>query len=366
MKWLVLAIFILAQQPAKAPEGKRIAERDGAESAAHTKSTESNQTQSAQPTPTRAQGPVGEESQRSATTATNHAQTSSQQTPDVDRSTQQKLTWFTGVLAAVGVLQLVVMFLTWLVYRRQAGIMAHQAGEMTQQRVAMTGQLKAMEGQLKQMESAGSQTKALISRASDQASALRRSADALQLNARAAKVTALATQKAANAAKKSAEASLNSIDIIKSKERARIRIVVEPWMPFIGVPVVEYTIHLDGSTTAYIVNAAAMAYTDNTENLFIGITIPGGVMLPTSPTLQQSAPVWPDASFSQANIDEIGEGRSTVRFRGYIRYKDVFGDLHVTNFAYKWRVGWLTGPHVSGKPLMGVWEPEQDGETEAY
>jgi flagellar biogenesis protein FliO len=50
-------------------------------------------------------------------------------TSDEELGIQQKLTWFTGVLAGVGVLQLVVMFLTWLVYRRQAHEMRRQRHE---------------------------------------------------------------------------------------------------------------------------------------------------------------------------------------------------------------------------------------------
>src|SRR5712692_1130147 len=80
----------------------------------------------AQSPPVPTQSPVRSESQRSGTTTGTHTQTSSKGTSDEDRSTQRKLTWFTGVLAGVGVLQLLVMFLTWLVYRRQAHEMRRQ------------------------------------------------------------------------------------------------------------------------------------------------------------------------------------------------------------------------------------------------
>jgi hypothetical protein len=266
--------------------------------------------------------------------------------------------FFTGVLIVVGSFGVRAAYMTLKAIERQADLIGRQV-------TLMTGQLEAMKGQLAQMESAGKQTKALIDRASDQASALRRSADALRDNARAGKVTAVAMQRAANAAKKSADAALKNIDIIKSKERARIRVVVEPWMPIVGVHGVEYTIHLDGPTPAYIVSASAMAYTDNSENPFIGIAIPGAVVLPTSPTLKQISLIWPDVNFSQPHIDAIGEGRSIVRFRGHIRYKDIFGDQHITPFGYRWNPSWLYGPYVSGEPLLGIWEQEQDSDTEA-
>jgi hypothetical protein len=89
-----------------------------------------------------------------------------------------KIEIFTGVLAAVGVLQLVVMFLTWLVYRRQAGI-------MDQQRETMQSQWTTMRGQLGQMELSSNQTDQLIQHAEKSAEAAKASADAALLSAQA-------------------------------------------------------------------------------------------------------------------------------------------------------------------------------------
>src|SRR5439155_20605694 len=166
MKWLfLLAVFILSQHPAEAPKDKRTTEANRAKSTAHAKNAESNQIPSAQPTPAPAQAPVATESQRSAATANDHTRTSTQQTSDEGRSTQRKLTWFTGVLAAVGVLQLVVMFLTWLIYRRQAREMRRQRHEMVRQRTELSGQRAAMENKLEAMKGQliekGEQTKVL-------------------------------------------------------------------------------------------------------------------------------------------------------------------------------------------------------------
>jgi hypothetical protein len=162
MKWLIIAIVIVAQQPSKPPEDKRATEANRAESTAHTKNAESKQTQAAQPLPPPTPLPVVTESQRSTATANDHTQTTSQQTADEDRTAQRKLTWFTGILAAVGVSQLVVMFLTWLIYRRQAHEMRRQRHEMRRQRHVMLDQWKAMRGQLGQMEGAGKQTNDVI------------------------------------------------------------------------------------------------------------------------------------------------------------------------------------------------------------
>jgi hypothetical protein len=117
MKWLVLAVLIFTQQPAKAPKSSRAAEPNIANNASQTQKTSGNQQQLAQPAPV---------SHSDTTAVSDQTATGSQKAPDEDRATQRKLIWFTGVLAGVGVLQLLVMFLTWLVYRRQAAIMTRQ------------------------------------------------------------------------------------------------------------------------------------------------------------------------------------------------------------------------------------------------
>jgi hypothetical protein len=163
MQWLVIiAILVLTQQPAKVPQGDGTAESDSAQSAAHAKRTASNPTPSAQSAPVPTQAPA------STATTNDRAGTSSQHTPDEARATQRKLTWFTGVLAVVGVLQLAVMFVTWLVYKRQAREMRRSRHEMRRQRHVMFDQYKAMRGQMAQMEEAARQTEELIKQASTQ------------------------------------------------------------------------------------------------------------------------------------------------------------------------------------------------------
>ena len=147
MKWLLIAIIIFAQQPAQAAQRKRDTEVNSTESTRNTKATKNDQTQAAQPTPAAPQTPVIPESPRNATPTNDHPQQGNKQASDEGSSTQRKVTWFTGVLAAVGVLQLVVMFLTWAIYRCQANEMRRQRHEMRRQRHVMLDQWKAMQGQ---------------------------------------------------------------------------------------------------------------------------------------------------------------------------------------------------------------------------
>lgn len=198
MKWLLIAVLVLAQQPAEAPKDKGATEATRAESATRTLGPETNQVRSAQPTPTPAQASVEVENQGNAAAANGHTETSNRQTYDEDRVTQRKLTWFTGALAALGFLQLVVMFLTWLVYRRQAGI-------MEQQRATMQSQWATMQGQLAQMEASGEQTNKLVAHSGNQAEALAQAAEIAITQTRATINLVEAAQKSAEAAKISAD-----------------------------------------------------------------------------------------------------------------------------------------------------------------
>ncbi|MBZ5616524.1 MAG: transposase [Acidobacteriia bacterium] len=73
MRWLLLAIIFLAQQPTEAPEGKGTAKSNNAQSTAHTESTKSKQTPSTQSAPIPTQAPIATESQRSGATAKDHS-----------------------------------------------------------------------------------------------------------------------------------------------------------------------------------------------------------------------------------------------------------------------------------------------------
>jgi hypothetical protein len=168
MKWLAITILILAQQPAKAPEVQGTAKANRTQGTAAAKHNGNNQALSVQSASAPTTAPIATVSQGSPTTANDDSRTGDQQTAEENRATQRKLTWFTGILAAVGVLQLVVMFLTWLVYKRQAREMRRSRHEMRRQRHVMFGQYKAMRDQIAQMEEAGKQTEELIRQASTQ------------------------------------------------------------------------------------------------------------------------------------------------------------------------------------------------------
>src|ERR1039457_5369054 len=116
MKWLIIAVLILAQQPSEVPKNKRNAEANGTKSAAHEESTDKNKSTSAQSPPISGQSPSETEGHVSGTTNASHTETKPQNTNE-DLLIQRKLAWFTGALVFVGVLQTIVMYLTWRIYR---------------------------------------------------------------------------------------------------------------------------------------------------------------------------------------------------------------------------------------------------------
>jgi hypothetical protein len=168
MKWLIIAVLVLAQQPMKVPESRGTAKSDNANSTRTAKPAQTDQTTPTQPAPALPQASAGPETKGIPNAHDGKTPTNSQQTDDENRATQRKLVWFTGVLAVVGFLQFVVMLLQWRIYVRQAREMRRSRHEMRRQRHVMYGQYKAMRSQIAQMEEAGKQTAELIKHASTQ------------------------------------------------------------------------------------------------------------------------------------------------------------------------------------------------------
>jgi hypothetical protein len=179
---VVFALAILAVafaiQPIQSPKEKGTSKSGGTKNAATSEHTNKSQELSHPPS-----APIISQisAERSKSSADHNAN---------DVNIQRNIEIFTGVLAGVGVLQLVVMFLTWLIYRRQAREMRRQRHEMRRQRHVMFRQWQAMRAQLLQMESAGEQTNQLIEHARKQAEQLTVAAEAARNTAEAAKMDA--------------------------------------------------------------------------------------------------------------------------------------------------------------------------------
>jgi hypothetical protein len=167
--WFVLAIVLpFAHPPKKMPEQGEATKAKLALATGNAKSADDNQQPSA---PTLIAQPSSNTGSKAGTTKpSGQISPNSQQTPDESLGVQRKLALFTAALVVIGILQTIVMFLTWWIYRRQAREMRRQRHEMRRQRHVMFRQWKAMgvqaalmTGQLEEMkESRKIETKTLI------------------------------------------------------------------------------------------------------------------------------------------------------------------------------------------------------------
>ncbi len=337
MQWLVIiAMLVLTQQPAKTPQGDGTAESNSTQSAAHANNTRSNPTPSAQPAPVPMQTPIAMESQRSGATANNRTGTSSQQTSDGDRATQRKLTWFTGVLAIVGALQLVVMLLTWLVYRRQAREMRRQRHEMRRQRHVMFRQWKAMGEQAKlmkgQVDEMGRQTGVLTT--------------------------------SVEAARDSVTVMKEQSDLMVEKERAKLRIELDEFRPIKD----EYELYwvkgyvsIYGSTEAFIERTeiyasigAAGIFNPLPEWLW-GMHLPSVIRSGVPPIPFSVMVMAVNGPATEEDLLPVREAKEFIYCMAKIEFADTYGHKWIFRLRRRFGFMWSQG--------IGKWEdsgPEPD------
>jgi hypothetical protein len=150
----------------------------------------------------------------------------------------------------------------------------------------------------------------------------------------------------AEAAKFSAAAADKNLEMIISKERARIRVKPKELnlspkpLPIYGV---DFTVSISGASAAFIIDAQCCAYSSPKEQIGVGydaFTLQFEILDVISPNI---APIncstiflfgIPDAA---DEIPEIKADRLFVELRGFIKYKDVFDRERETRFRYVWK-----------------------------
>jgi hypothetical protein len=172
-------------------------------------------------------------------------------------------------------------------------------------------------------------------------------ADATRENATAAKDGAEAAKANAEAARLNAEAAKDMLELIISKERARVRVELKTLNLSVGgflTITVDYTVRLYGSTEARIVESGVEACLHNSPDptgTMSSYLMPMGleqVLTPQSPVVDKVAFLTPLMKPEKADVDRINEKKSFVHFRGFIKYKDVFERERETRFQYLWNV----------------------------
>src|ERR1035441_1734476 len=145
-------------------------------------------------------------------------------------------------------------------------------------------------------------------------------------------------------AKESADIALRNIDLLISKERARLLVEVALLNTASNEvnsdPVVRFTIHYVGTTEAFVDYAEAEAKVCDSAEPAPEV-FPNSLPLPKIISKQASFG-WikiPVQGWSDKVFFEVEAKTKFVHFYGNITYKDVFGQEHETGFYYVWQVG---------------------------
>jgi len=311
-------MFVFSTEPAKLPESKGAAQSNGTQIANKTDGSHNQENPSPPRTAVNQLSGANRENLTSDTDGHGHKE---------DREIQRELVWFTGTLAVVGVLQLVVMFLQWLTYKRQAHEMRRQRHEMVRQRTEISGQRVATEGQLKAMREQ-------ITKMTEQTESLKQSV--------------LVAQDMATTAKDGAKAARDSVEMFISKERARL-IVIAPskrleaslkaWGP--DFPYYDFLLEIAHHGTTDAFNVRAQARLDINEKgkesrnreWTMSVSIPNIIRANTLPVVLKIP-----ATLNSEQFERIGSNDSTIHVFGKVAYEDTFGRSHETTFYYIWEV----------------------------
>jgi hypothetical protein len=225
-----------------------------------------------------------------------------------------RMTWFAGTLAAVAVLQFCALLWQTFSLRKLAKASSSHTQEMEYQSRVLDGQLKVMSEQL------------------------------------------AAVQETASASTMSAAAAKESIERIICKERARLRVELQPfYLNFDAPSPASYTVQHEGSTDAFVVDSHVSVYVSPSRDPDRSAVNGRPMPIPTVIGAQNPVVAAQDVlhPFTPEEIDEIRELKSFVHFTGFVRYKDVFEGEHETRFNRVWSIARMN--HLNGEPFT-YWE----------
>jgi hypothetical protein len=227
---------------------------------------------------------------------------------------ENKLTWFAGILSAVALLQFITLIWQAVALRRMFSSTSTHAHEMEYQSRVLDQQLKVLGEQL---------------------TALKDTAAGASSTAAAAKATA---------------------ELLVSKERARLRVELQPfYLNFDAPSPARFEIQHLGSTDAFVLDSRASVYVSDSRNPDRTFQNGKPIPLPSVIGAQNPVVVAEDVlhPFSEAEIENIRELKSFVHFTGFVRYKDVFDGEHETRFNRVWSIARMG--NLNGDPFT-YWE----------
>jgi len=153
-------------------------------------------------------------------------------------------------------------------------------------------------------------------------------------------------------AEKSAETARQNLELFVSRERGHLRLELLPLESPLhpGPAKVSYKITLHGTTEAYVTSSCArVEVTDASEpaaddHWFPAMNIPQ-VITPEQRVIEaQVQGVFPRPVLEQADVEAIEAGKKFVHFRGFVKYKDVFGAERWTRCRRVWELSQLRNP----------------------
>jgi hypothetical protein len=308
---VVLAVVLigLVQQATKPENGSAATAKDPARAVNHTTAGKKSDPSPAFPTATSGKAPMPAE-----TASLDGLNGDASKTSNEDLDLRARLAWFTAALAVVAVLQFIALLWQGVGVGKMFRSLRHQAHEAEQQRILMDGQIKIMGEQL------------------------------------------AAVKELAAATNSTAEAVKETVAVMTGKERARLRIEVEPFYLNLGAPSpVNYTIHHEGLTDAYILDSRAATYVSNSREPD-PIASPGRQMsIPSTITPKMPVVEAQDSLYALTGeeVDSIKQLNSFVHFTAYIRYRDMFDGEHEVRLHRVWNIAHMS--HLGGEPFT-YWE----------
>ncbi|MGA3318408.1 MAG: hypothetical protein ABSC64_18470 [Candidatus Korobacteraceae bacterium] len=179
-------------------------------------------------------------------------------------------------------------------------------------------------------------------------------------------------EKSVALAEKSAETARQNIEMFISRERAHLRVEVMPleWPLPPGPAKLKYKVTLHGATEAYVTSSCARAeIMDSLEppddaKWWPAMSIPQ-VIGPNNRVVEAAVQgIFPKMDLEQPDIDAIDAGKKFIHFRGFIRYEDVFGTERSTRFRRVWEVSNVRNPDGTRSAHWGKrGSPKDNSET---
>jgi len=177
------------------------------------------------------------------------------------------------------------------------------------------------------------------------------------------------------AAKATAEAARDSVEIVISKERARLTVepgqLVFPTGDELVLFSIAYKVKLKGTTDASIVRSEATVLLSDSESppakddgIVLGITIPQWFAKEHS-IADHYHPVWKKGEKLAVTAEDVAglkDGTKFIHFWGFIDYRDIFGRPHTSKFRYLWKLNEFSFGRVHRSGSWRKHGPDEDNE----